>query len=83
MKTVKEQLEAQKALLQVIRAVQEAVAAAGPGGVPAGVVYAALMTQGCTLHAYEEIEALMIRVGALRKKGDLLFATVLTKGPTP
>ncbi len=67
------------ALLQVIRAVVDAVAASGSAGCPAGTVYAALMTQGCTLEQYEQIEGMMIRVGAVTKRGDLLFATVGTR----
>jgi len=65
----------ERALLQVVLAVREAVAAAGALGCPAGTVYAALMAQGCTIQQYEQIEALMLRTGAITKKGDLLFVT--------
>ena len=42
-----------KALLaKVIEAVLSAVEAAGPAGAPGGPLYAALMTQGCTMEQY-------------------------------
>lgn len=62
------------ALIEAVSAVYEAVVAAGPMGAPAGVVYAALMQQGCTLEQYEQIEGILIRSGLLMKKNDLLTA---------
>jgi hypothetical protein len=73
----------ERALLQVVLAVREAVAAAAPLGCPAGTVYAALMAQGCTIQQYEQIEALMLRTGAMTKKGDLLFAPQAVPNAAP
>lgn len=70
----KTSLVAQMQILEVCKAIYEAVSAAGPAGCPAGTVYAALMQHGCTLEQYERLEALCLRSGILTKKGDLLFA---------
>ena len=61
------------ALRQVTDAICEAVAAAGPTGAPGGVIYAALMAQGCTLEQYEGLMGALVRVGKLRKSGQLYF----------
>lgn len=60
------------AALKVLQAVHEAVASC-PDGIPAGTIYANLMTQGCTLEQYESLERILIGAGAIKKKGDLLF----------
>ena len=64
----------QAALLQVVSAVYDAITSAGPDGAPAGLIYAALMEQGCTMEQYQEIEGLMIRTGLVSKKFDRLIA---------
>ncbi len=58
------------ALRQIAAAIIEAVKAAGPLGAPGGVMYAALMAQGCTLHQFEQIMGGMVRAGKLTKRGD-------------
>ncbi len=58
------------ALRQLADAIIEAVKAAGPLGAPGGVMYAALMAQGCTLHQFEQIMSGMVRAGKLTKRGD-------------
>lgn len=52
----------------------ESVKAAGKGGAPGGVIYAALMQQGCTLNQYESLMAGLVRAGKLEKRGELYFA---------
>lgn len=59
-------------LLQVIQAIRQAVIESGSLGCPEGHVYAALMAQGCTIGQFEDIIALMVRTGAIQKKGNLL-----------
>ncbi len=58
------------ALRQIAAAIIESVKAAGPLGAPGGVLYAALMAQGCTLHQFEQIMGGMVRAGKLTKRGD-------------
>ncbi len=58
------------ALRQIAAAIIAAVRAAGPLGAPGGVMYAALMAQGCTLNQFEQIMGGMVRAGKLTKRGD-------------
>ncbi len=58
------------ALRQLAAAIIESVKAAGPLGAPGGVMYAALMAQGCTLNQFESIMGGMVRAGKLTKRGD-------------
>jgi hypothetical protein len=51
------------------------VRAAGSLGAPGGVIYAALMGQGCTLSQFESLMAGLVRAGKLRRDGDLYFVT--------
>jgi hypothetical protein len=61
------------ALRQVLDAILEAVAAAGPMGAPGGVIYAALMGQGCSLSQYQALMGGLVSVHRLRRDGDLYF----------
>lgn len=61
----------QVAVLQMVcGAVKEAVEAAGSLGAPGGVLYAGMMSQGCTLRQFEGIMAGMMKAGILVKKGE-------------
>jgi hypothetical protein len=51
-------------------ALVETVREAGPLGAPGGVMYAALMTQGCTLEQFEGLMGTLLRIGVVRKHGD-------------
>lgn len=62
-----------KALALVVGAVLEAVSAAGPTGAPGGVLYAAMMAQGCTLGQFESLMGALVRAGKLRKQGECYF----------
>ena len=64
----------------VVDAVVDAVKAAGDHGAPGGVIYAALMGQGCSLSQYESLMAALIRVGKLRRSGDLYFLAPRPRG---
>jgi hypothetical protein len=61
------------ALGLIARATIDAVQAAGPDGAPAGVLYAALMQQGCTLSQFQSLMGALVRTGKLRAEGDLYF----------
>ena len=52
-----------------------AIIHAAADGAPAGIMYAALMTQGCTLHQFEQITGGLVRAGMLSRDGDMLTAT--------
>jgi len=64
-------------VLQALKAIGDgivdAVRAAGPMGCPGGTLYAALMTQGCTLQQFESIMSGLVRAGKLRKSNNLYF----------
>jgi hypothetical protein len=64
--------QAQIKLLRMIAdAIIDSVKAAGPLGAPGGVIYAALMAQGCTLAQYEQLMAGLVQAGKLTRHGDL------------
>jgi hypothetical protein len=62
-----------EALRLVVGAVLDAVKAAMPRGAPGGIIYAALMDQGCSLNQYTSLMAALVRNGKLRQDGDLYF----------
>ena len=59
------------ALQAVVAAILDAIRAAGPTGAPAGVLYAALMAQGCTLNQFESLMGALCRAGKVRQNGHL------------
>ena len=60
-----------KALRAVADAITDTVREAGPFGAPGGVIYAALMAHGCTLHQFQQIMAGLVQAGRLTREGDL------------
>lgn len=62
------------ALKAVLDAVVESIKEAGPLGVPGGSLYAVLMTRGCTLEQFETMMGVLVRLGKVRKSGQLYFA---------
>lgn len=62
------------ALRKVADAIIDTVKQAGSLGAPSGPMYAALMTQGCSLNQYQAIMGGLVRAGKLRQEGDLYFA---------
>jgi hypothetical protein len=62
-----------RAVAALGNAIVDAVRGAGPLGAPGGVIYAALMGQGCTLERYEQFMAALVRVGRLTKRGECYF----------
>lgn len=67
-------LPQQAALVRAIQAVHETIVECGDAGAPDGVIYAALMTQGCSLEQWERIRDLLVGSGLVEKRGNLLFA---------
>jgi hypothetical protein len=65
--------QAVEALRKVMDSIADTVREAGPLGAPAGPMYAALQTQGCTLNQFNSITDGMVRSGRLRREGDLFF----------
>ena len=61
-----------KAAVGMLKAVAESVREAGAAGIGAGVLFAALQTQGCSLKAYQQIERGMVDAGLVRKDNDRL-----------
>lgn len=62
------------ALKRLTDGIIEAVVAAGADGAPGGVLYAALMTVGCSLEQFETIMSTLVRLGKLQKRGQCYFA---------
>lgn len=65
-----------KAVLAVCSAVIDAVEAGGDQGAPGGILYAALMAHGCTLHQFEMIMGTLVRTGVLVKRGQCYFSAI-------
>lgn len=67
-------LKQYQAIALVLAAVIDAVKAAGPTGAPGGILYAGLMSQGCTLNQFQGLMGMLVKMGKLRQEGDLYFA---------
>jgi len=64
-----------KTLAAILAAVEDAVAAAGPTGAPAGVLYAALASNaGASLTQFQQIMRALVIAGRVRQDGNLYFA---------
>jgi len=50
--------------------VVETVKESGSMGAPGGIMYAALMAQGCTLEQFEQIMGALVNAGRISKSGD-------------
>jgi hypothetical protein len=57
------------ALRAIVAAVLDAIGAAGPMGAPAGTLYAALMSQGCTKSQFDSLMGALERAGKVRRDG--------------
>jgi len=64
-------LQQAKALQAVAKAIIEACQTFAPGG----VIYAALMSQGCTLNQFQQIMAQLVGAGMLTQDGECYTAT--------
>jgi len=60
-----------KALQTVAKAIIESCKTFAPGG----VIYAALMSQGCTLNQFQQIMAQLVNAGMLTQDGECYTAT--------
>ncbi len=58
------------AIRKVASLILDTVKESGPLGAPGGILYAGLMTAGCTLHQYEQIMGGLVRAGKLTKDGE-------------
>ena len=72
--------EQMKLLRVVATAILEAIRAAGPSGAPAGVVYASLMTYGCTLSQFQSMMAGLERTGFVRRDPNHHLYFVASRG---
>lgn len=65
------------AQLQALRTAARAIVEACdlPHGAPGGVLYAALMAQGCSLNQFTQIMAGLTSAGMVTKDGDCYSAT--------
>ncbi len=61
------------AMRLIVDAVLDAIKAAGPTGAPGGVLYAALMQQGCSLSQFQSLMGGLERAGKVRRDGELYF----------
>ena len=58
----------------LLDAVVNAVSYYGKMGAPGGHLYAALMVHGFTLNQFENLMDALVRIGKLRRSGNLYFA---------
>jgi len=63
------------AVQRVALAVLESIEEAGPLGAPSGILYAALMGQGCTLTTYQQLMDPMVTRGFLILEQDCYTMT--------
>ena len=59
-----------RAAAAVVEVIQDAVREAGR--LSRGLLYLALMEHGCTLAQFEQVEAVLLDGGRVRRQGDLL-----------
>ena len=59
-----------RALALIVEAVIDAVKTAGPTGAPGGVLYAAMMSFGCTLQQFESLMSMLVRTDVLKRDGQ-------------
>ena len=64
----------ERAVRLIVAAIMDTIRESGPMGAPAGVLYAGLMTQGCTLSQFESLMGSLVRMGALRLEDDCYHA---------
>ena len=64
-----------RAMLSVIHGVLDAAHAGGTMGAPAGIMYAAMMAQGCTLDQFHQITSATQSAGLITRDGDLIHLT--------
>lgn len=62
-----------RGIAAVLELIVEAVKDTGPEGLPAGLLYAALMAYGCSFSMYEELMAVLLREGRVVRRGQLYF----------
>lgn len=58
--------------LTLVQITAEAIREAGKEGIPAGHLYAALMSKGCGLNTHVRIVRTLINAGLIQKKMNLL-----------
>lgn len=75
--------EALLAYVELCNAVVAAVKDAGPGGAPAGPLYAVMMSTGMRLEQFERMMDLIVQSGRLRKSGHLYFYVEQPTGDKP
>ena len=64
-----------EAIRRIAGAIVETAREAGPLGAPSGVVYAALMTHGCTLDQYNQFIAGLEKAGLIEVRHNCIHAT--------
>jgi hypothetical protein len=59
-----------QALRAIAASIQEAIEVAGPNGAPGGILYAALMSAGCSLNQFQQIMSGLERAGYVARDGE-------------
>jgi hypothetical protein len=62
-----------KVIGAVLESIVETIKDSGPEGVPAGLLYAGLMSIGCSYSTFEALMQTLLREGKLVKRGQLYF----------
>ncbi len=63
-----------EAILMILDAIVDSIKAAGSHGAPGGILYSALMAQGCTLNQFHSLMGILINSGRVTMQGQLYFA---------
>ena len=63
----------QQAINFIVKAVMDTIRESGTVGAPAGVLYAALMTQGCSFNQFTSLMGALERAGKVRLEDDCYF----------
>jgi predicted transcriptional regulator len=64
-----------KEQIRALQLIAKAVISACQTFAPGGVIYAALMSQGCSLNQYQQIMAQLVQAGMVTQSGDCYTAT--------
>jgi hypothetical protein len=60
-------------VLKLVQICIDAIKETGAQGIPAGLLYSGLMSQGCTIGQYEALEHLICNSGVVRKSSNVLY----------
>lgn len=73
--------EALRALAEICAAIDMTIQETGSHGAPAGVLYAALSAQGCSLDMFSRIMGAMVATGRVRYSNHVYYSVAAADRP--